>query len=103
MMITIVFILGITNVLGWGEWCSTSIDRLNEGPDDFTDIIAKKIKYEDRSFNGNSMLYWPFLIGETKSFNFNIYLASTDIFLHFIGFAIAFTARYFIIFFLSVI
>jgi len=42
MKITIVFLIGITNVLAWGEWCSTSINRLWEGPDDFTDIIAKK-------------------------------------------------------------
>ena len=72
MKITIVFLIGITNVLAWGEWCSTSINRLWEGPDDFTDIIAKKQKYEDTSFNGMSMLYWPFLIGETKAVDFNI-------------------------------
>jgi len=42
MKITIVFLIGITSVLAWGEWCSTSINRLWEGPDDFTDIIAKK-------------------------------------------------------------
>jgi len=71
-MKTILLLIGITNVLAWGEWCSTSIDRLWEGPDDFEDIIANKVKYEDKSFSGNSMLYWPFLIGETKAFDFNI-------------------------------
>ena len=71
-MIAIVFLIGITNVLAWGEWCSTSINRLHDGPDDFTDIIANKKKYEDQTFNGNGMLYWPFLIGESKAFDYNL-------------------------------
>ena len=58
-IIVIAIVLFMAQVKAFGEWCTTAIDRLKQGPDDFKKIIESERAYEDRTFNGRGTLYWP--------------------------------------------
>jgi len=48
----VVAALMVNSVSSIGYSCSTSVDRLKKGPDDFVDIINSGRKYSDSTFNG---------------------------------------------------
>ena len=38
--------------------CSTSVDTLKKGPSMIPKVIADGTPWEDKTFEGNNMLYW---------------------------------------------